>query len=99
MVRLRSTTLFGFLKGVDEEKYLSFQNGVDTNRFTPLEKDENLRSEIGLSDGLTIGYVGSFVRYEGLELLVAFVKSTKSIQMSICSSLVMEKLNLIWKIW
>jgi len=57
-------------RGVNEEKILVLPNGVDTNRFTPLEKDENLRSEIGLTDGLTIGYVGSFVRYEGLDLLV-----------------------------
>lgn len=62
-------------KGVCEERILVLPNGVDTHRFTPIEVDESLRSELKIGKGIVIGYVGSFVKYEGLDLLVeAFAK-------------------------
>jgi glycosyltransferase involved in cell wall biosynthesis/spore maturation protein CgeB len=56
--------------GVEGERIFVLPNGVDTKRFNPLSADEKLRQQIGLSSGPVIGYVGSFVRYEGLELLI-----------------------------
>ena len=62
-------------KGVAEDRILVLPNGVDTHRFTPIEADEDLRSELEIGEGIVIGYVGSFVKYEGLDLLVeAFAK-------------------------
>ena len=62
-------------KGVDSSKIFVLPNGVDSHRFQPVTEDNNLREELGLTDGPVIGYVGSFVGYEGLDLLVdAFAK-------------------------
>lgn len=62
-------------KGVPEDRILVLPNGVDTHRFTPIEPDEDLRAELEIGEGIVIGYVGSFVKYEGLDLLVeAFAK-------------------------
>ena len=62
-------------KGVPKDRILVLPNGVDTHRFTPMKSDEDLRSELEIGEGIVIGYVGSFVKYEGLDLLVeAFAK-------------------------
>ena len=62
-------------KGVSKDRILVLPNGVDTHRFTPMKSDEDLRSELEIGEGIVIGYVGSFVKYEGLDLLVeAFAK-------------------------
>lgn len=62
-------------KGVPKDRILVLPNGVDTHRFTPIKADEDLRSELEIGEGIVIGYVGSFVKYEGLDLLVeAFAK-------------------------
>jgi len=66
-------------KGVAKDRILVLPNGVDTHRFTPIEPDEDLRSELEIGEGIVIGYVGSFVKYEGLDLLVeAFAKLRES---------------------
>ena len=62
-------------KGVDPERILVLPNGVDSKRFVPIKQDHALRTELGLGEGTVIGYVGSFVKYEGLDLLIeAFAK-------------------------
>ena len=62
-------------KGVESSKIFVLPNGVDSHRFQPVPEDIKLREELGLSDGPVIGYVGSFVGYEGLDLLIdAFAK-------------------------
>ena len=60
-------------RGVDGSKIKIAPNGVDTQRFQPLEKDIELADELGLPDGPVVGYVGSLVRYEGLHLLLEAV--------------------------
>lgn len=44
-------------------------NGVDPERFRPLEPDRALARRLGLR-GATLGFIGSFYRFEGVELLV-----------------------------
>jgi glycosyltransferase involved in cell wall biosynthesis len=62
-------------KGIAAERILVLPNGVDTHRFTPIEPDQTLKAELNIGEGTIIGYVGSFVKYEGLNLLVeAFAK-------------------------
>ena len=62
-------------RGVDPERILVLPNGVDTQRFLPINQDQDLRMELGIGEGTVIGYVGSFVKYEGLDLLIeAFAK-------------------------
>lgn len=60
-------------RGVDEDKIHVVPNGVDTRRFTPLERDEELAKELGLEGKTVIGYIGSVLDYEGLDMLVRAV--------------------------
>lgn len=57
-------------RGVDEDKILLVPNGVDTERFVPLERDVELQRELGLEGKKVIGYIGSVLDYEGLDLLI-----------------------------
>lgn len=57
-------------RGVDGEKITVLPNGVDTSRFTPIPRDEHLAHELGLQGKTVIGYVGSILDYEGLDLLI-----------------------------
>lgn len=64
-------------RGVDEDKIVLVPNGVDTERFTPLPRDEELAAQLGVSGKKVIGYVGSVVDYEGLELLLDAVRNLR----------------------
>lgn len=57
-------------RGVDAAKISIVPNGVDSNRFTPIPRDEELAQELGLVGKTVIGYVGSVLDYEGIELLI-----------------------------
>lgn len=61
-------------RGVNEDKITVVPNGVDTDRFLPLKKNERLAVELGLQGKTVIGYIGSILDYEGLELLVDAVE-------------------------
>lgn len=58
-------------RGVDASKITVAPNCVHTDLFSPLEKDQRLAKELGISDEDTvIGYIGSIVNYEGLDDLL-----------------------------
>ncbi|RYD01254.1 hypothetical protein N752_30115 [Desulforamulus aquiferis] len=57
-------------RGIAEEKITVVPNGVDTTRFKPVERNIQLESQLGLSGKTVIGFVGSMVEYEGLDLLL-----------------------------
>jgi glycosyltransferase involved in cell wall biosynthesis len=57
-------------RGVSADHISVLPNGVDVARFTPAAANLRLRDRLGLRDKVVIGYVGSVVDYEGLELLV-----------------------------
>lgn len=57
-------------RGVDGGKITVVPNAVDTDRFTPQKRDAQLETELGLRGRTVIGYVGSILDYEGLELLI-----------------------------
>ena len=57
-------------RGVDDDKITVLPNGVDTARFTPIPRDEQLARELGVVGKTVIGYIGSILDYEGLELLI-----------------------------
>lgn len=61
-------------RGVEPDRIDIAFNSVDPSRFTPSERDEGLAADLGLPPGVpVIGYVGSFVDYEGLDDLVTAV--------------------------
>jgi len=57
-------------RGVPEEKITVIPNGADSSRFVPLERNNILAQTLGIGSDPIIGYVGSIVQYEGLELLL-----------------------------
>lgn len=57
-------------RGVAAEKIMVVPNGVDTERFKPRSRYINLAETMGLKEKTVIGYAGSIVDYEGLELLI-----------------------------
>jgi glycosyltransferase involved in cell wall biosynthesis len=56
--------------GAEPNKLRLLPNGVDTERFRPEARDPFLEQTLGLEGLVVIGYVGSMVAYEGLELLL-----------------------------
>lgn len=57
-------------RGVPEDKISVIPNGVDTARFTPLPKDEELARRLGIADRTVMGYVSLLRRLEGVDTLV-----------------------------
>ncbi|MDY0074016.1 MAG: glycosyltransferase, exosortase A system-associated [Thauera sp.] len=58
-------------RGIPASKVTVIPNAVDVDSFQLSgEADPVLRAELGLSDCTTIGFVGSFYAYEGLDLLL-----------------------------
>ena len=56
-------------RGVSESKITVVPNGVDTERFKPLERHDELYAKLGIEGRTVVGYVGSILDYEGLDLL------------------------------
>lgn len=70
-------------RGIPEDHISIAYNSVDPNRFMPRQANKELAARLGLADGVpVIGYVGSFVDYEGLDDLI-----------TACAGLVMEGLQ------
>ena len=57
-------------RGIDASKIHVVPNGVDPSRFEPRPADPTLRARLGLNGGPVLGFIGSFYRYEGLDVLV-----------------------------
>lgn len=58
-------------RGVVAEKITVIPNAVDIDKFTYGEAAEpGLQAELGLSDKIVLGFIGSFYAYEGLLLLL-----------------------------
>jgi FkbM family methyltransferase len=57
--------------GVERQRIVLAPNAVDVDRFMPAEPDASIADQLGLKSGVpVIGYAGSAVAYEGLELLL-----------------------------
>lgn len=57
-------------RGVSSDKITVIPNGVDSDRFKPLQRDRELEQSLGYQSKVVIGYVGSVVQYEGLDYLL-----------------------------
>jgi len=57
-------------RGVPADKITLVPNGVDIRRFVPRPRDGALATRLGLQGKRVIGYIGSIVDYEGLDLLM-----------------------------
>lgn len=64
--------------GLDDVGFLP--NGVHANRFLPTEPDLELKASLGMDqDTVVLGYIGSLVSYEGLDLLIESIPEVKQI--------------------
>jgi glycosyltransferase involved in cell wall biosynthesis len=69
------------IRGIDEDKISVLPNGINTQSFMPLEKDLILMKELGIDENeIIIGYIGSIVEYEGIDLLVEAIANLKEMQ-------------------
>ncbi|MEE1620741.1 glycosyltransferase [Zafaria sp. J156] len=58
-------------RGVDPARIRIVPNAADTSRFVPVPPDRKLAKKLGLVPGqFVVGYAGSLVAYEGLEVLL-----------------------------
>lgn len=57
-------------RGVPADKIVIVPNGVDVHRFLPRPRNQELAERLGLAGKKVIGYIGSVVDYEGLDLLM-----------------------------
>lgn len=63
--------------GVDENKITILPNSVDVEKFNPMERDSELEDYLEAYDKVVLGYIGSFVEYEGLDLLLEAIASIR----------------------
>lgn len=65
-------------RGISSEKITVVPNCVNTKRFVPMRRDPELEAQYHLENKTVIGFVGSFVNYEGLDLLIEAVAILKT---------------------
>ncbi len=64
--------------GVAKEKISILPNAVDTDKFEPMERDKELEDSLELYEKVVLGYIGSFVEYEGLDILLQAVAKIRN---------------------
>jgi glycosyltransferase involved in cell wall biosynthesis len=74
--------------GVPEWKISTTPNAVDLERFKTVPYDPAFAEKTGCSGRVVIGYIGSFVQYEGLDFLLRAV--------ALLPSAVRQKILLLW---
>lgn len=57
-------------RGIEEQKLFHVPNGVDVDRFRPIQADAALRRELALGELPVLGFIGSLYYFEGLSWLV-----------------------------
>lgn len=66
--------------GIDENKISLAPNAVDLDQFQVRMRDDNFARQTGCAGKIVIGYIGSFVQYEGLDLLIQAVAMLPRVQ-------------------
>jgi PEP-CTERM/exosortase A-associated glycosyltransferase len=65
-------------RGIAEDKILVIENGVDSNKFTPTEKNSALIHKLGLENKIVLGFIGTMFEFEGLPLFIEAVNTIKN---------------------
>ena len=71
-------------RGIPGEKVFVVQNGVDTERFVPIIKDEDLLNKLSLRKKTVIGFIGTLFNFEGIELLIEGMRLLKNHNDIVC---------------
>ena len=61
-------------RGIDPAKILVVTNGVDTSRFAPISKDQELLTDLNLNDAFVVGYIGTHGMAHGLDTVIDAAK-------------------------
>lgn len=64
-------------RGIEEEKIHIVPNGVDCKQFYSVPYNRVIADKLGVEGKFTIGYIGSIVKYEGLQNIIYSVKQLK----------------------
>ncbi len=56
-------------RGIEADKVLVNPNGVDPDRYTPQVDGRQVRDRYGIGDELVVGFIGTFGRWHGAEVL------------------------------
>src|SRR5262249_25749522 len=64
-------------RGIPDNKLFHVPNGVDTNRFQPVVRDESLACELGLKERPVFGFFGSLYGYEGVSWMIRAVSQLR----------------------
>lgn len=71
-------------RGIPESKITIIPNAVDDTKFSPGASNPTLRTKYGIPpDSFVVGYVGSFVAYEGLSTLLEAVAKLRTIRQDV----------------
>ena len=57
-------------RGIPRRKVFCVPNGVDTERFHPMARDDELAAHWGLQGKTVVAFIGSFYHFEGVDLLL-----------------------------
>jgi glycogen(starch) synthase len=57
-------------RGIPESQLFLVPNGVDSARFIPRARDNDLAAQLGVTDVPTLGFIGTFFPWEGVPWLV-----------------------------
>jgi PEP-CTERM/exosortase A-associated glycosyltransferase len=60
-------------RGANPARLFHVPNGVDTDKFSPISRDDRLAAQLGLGKEPVLGYLGSLFRWEGVAWLVGAV--------------------------
>lgn len=61
-------------RGIDPAKIFVVTNGVDTSRFAPTSKDQELLTDLNLNDAFVVGYIGTHGMAHGLDTVIDAAK-------------------------
>lgn len=56
-------------RGIESNDIFVVPNGVETDRFTPMARDEAIAQKYGLSGKTVVAYIGTFAAFEGVRYL------------------------------
>jgi glycogen synthase len=56
-------------RGIDDRDVFVVPNGVETDRFTPMARDDAVAQKYGLAGKTVIAYIGTFASFEGVRFL------------------------------
>lgn len=66
-------------RGIDSRDVFVVPNGVETDRFTPMARDEAIAQKYGVAGKTVIAYIGTFAAFEGVRFLeTALIELIKS---------------------